>query len=66
MKKKQTGWPFQEGYVVRTDGETHAFTDYRWNDGSVTRRWMMNPKLINIETVMMRPFSLKAGRTPDQ
>ena len=38
MAKKKTGWPFQEGFIIDGMNETHVFTDYRWDDGSVSRR----------------------------
>lgn len=65
MTKKQTGWPFQEGYVIGTDGEVHVFTDYRWNDGSVTRRWLVGPELVDLKIVVLRPFSPEAGDSSD-
>lgn len=56
MTSKQVGWPFQEGYIAHLDGETHIFTDYRWNDGSVTRRWIIDPESFDLDEVMTRPF----------
>lgn len=55
---KQTGWPFQEGYVMVGFSEVHVFTDYRWNDGTVVRRWMIDPSQVDLATVIIRPFTL--------
>ena len=65
MSKKQTGWPFQEGYVSGSNDVELVFTDYRWNDGSVTRQWYADPKHIDLKSVSIRPFSIKDVQTPD-
>jgi len=44
MSKRKTGWPFQEGFLNTDTQALHLFTDYRWNDGSVSRRWHVNPE----------------------
>jgi len=66
MTKKQTGWPIQEGYVLDGAQETHVFTDYRWNDGTVVRRWLIDPNQVDLTTVTLRPFSLDGNGKPDQ
>ncbi len=65
MSNKQTGWPFQEGYVSDSDDVKRVFTDYRWNDGSVTRQWHVDPKHIDLESVSLRPFSVNNTQAPD-
>lgn len=66
MIKKQTGWPFQEGYTVADQTEVHIFTDYRWNDGSVIRRWHVDPNEVEYRSVQVRQFSLETHVHPDQ
>lgn len=58
MSNKQTGWPFQEGYVSGSDDAALVFTDYRWNDGTVTRQWHVDSKQIDLNSVSIRPFSV--------
>ena len=65
MSNKQTGWPFQEGYVSDRKETKHVFTDYRWNDGSVTRQWHVDPEQIDLKSVSVRPFSVNNAQAPD-
>ena len=65
MSNKQTGWPFQEGYVSDSDDVKRVFTDYRWNDGSVTRQWYVDPEQIDFKSVSVRPFSVNNTQAPD-
>lgn len=65
MSDKQTGWPFQEGYASDSGDAELIFTDYRWNDGSVTRQWHVDPKRVDLKSVSLRPFSVKDAQTPD-
>ena len=48
--------PFQEGYEARLGSDTHAFTDYRWNDGTVVRRWMIDPRHVDHDSIELRRF----------
>lgn len=66
MRKKKTGWPFQEGFIIDGTRETHVFTDYRWNDGSVSRREFVDPESYDVRLVIVRPFSLKLPGGEDQ
>ncbi|MEH6739458.1 MAG: hypothetical protein V7695_13050 [Sulfitobacter sp.] len=66
MASKRVGWPFQEGYIAPPEGETHAFTDYRWDDGSVTRRWLSDPKGLDEQDIIIRPFSVDSPKPDDQ
>jgi hypothetical protein len=61
MRKKKTGWPFQEGYLRVDTRETYVFTDYGWNDGSVSRRWHVDPERLDACLADLRPISLKAS-----
>lgn len=65
MSNKQTGWPFQEGYVSGSNDVEHVFTDYRWNDGSISRQWHVDPKQINLKSVSIQPFSVNDKQAPD-
>lgn len=58
MNNRQTGWPFQEGYVGSGTTETHVFTDYRWNNGKTVRRWWTDPNKVDLAKVVLRAFSL--------
>ena len=58
MGKKKAGWPFQEGYVSDGARNTHVFTDYRWNDATVTRCWKVDPNHTDLTAVNVHPFSL--------
>ena len=66
MAKRKTGWPFQEGFLNDGKQEIHLFTDYRWNDGSVSRRWVIDPERIDTHLAIVRPVSLKSPSGPDQ
>lgn len=66
MGKKKSGWPFQEGFIIDGAQEIHLFTDYRWNDGSVSRRWHVDPEDFDADVAIVRAFSLKASGDPDQ
>ena len=46
--------------------EVHVFTDYRWNDGSVVRRWMVDPDQVDLENVVLHQFSLSDPDENDQ
>ena len=65
MAKRKTGWPFQEGFLNDGAQEIHLFTDYRWNDGSVSRRWHVDPKCFDASLAIVRPFSLTHGDSSD-
>jgi hypothetical protein len=66
MAKRKTGWPFQEGFLSDGAQELHLFTDYRWNDGSVSRRWHVDPGRFDTVLAELRPVTLKASGAPDQ
>ncbi|AUQ52462.1 hypothetical protein PhaeoP83_04244 (plasmid) [Phaeobacter inhibens] len=66
MGKKKFGLPFQEGYTVADQTEVHIFTDYRWNDGSVSRRWHVDPIGVEYRSVEVREFSVKNTLQTDQ
>ncbi|MGS4985996.1 hypothetical protein [Pseudosulfitobacter sp. RP-4] len=66
MGKKKTGWPFQEGFLNDGTREIHLFTDYRWNDGSVSRRWHVAPELVDADLAELRRVFLKASDDTDQ
>ena len=66
MGKKKTGWPFQNGFLNDGAQEIHLFTDYRWNDGSVSRRGHVDPERFDACLVELRPVSLKASDRSDQ
>lgn len=66
MAKRKTGWPFQEGFLNDGAQEIHLFTDYRWNDGSVSRRWHVDPDGYDTCLAELRPISLKASDDPNQ
>ena len=66
MAKRMTGWPFLEGFIIDGTQETHVFTDYRWNDGSVSRRWHVDPERFNASLAKLRPVSLSTSDRSDQ
>ena len=66
MAKRKTGWPFQEGFIIDGTNETHVFTDYRWDDGSVSRRQFVDPDSYKHTLVITRPVSLKRPDSDDQ
>mgnify|MGYP007055199620 CR=1 FL=1 len=65
MVKRKTGLPFQEGYLFKGTSEIHIFTDYRWNHGKVTRRWLVDPETITAEDIVTHPFSVSPPPTDD-
>lgn len=66
MAKRKTGWPFQEGFIIDGMNETHVFTDYRWDDGSVSRRQFVDPCSYDHTLVVVRTVSLKLPDSQDQ
>jgi hypothetical protein len=66
MAKRKTGWPFQEGFIIDGTQEIHVFTDYRWNDGFVSRRQLVAPDSYDVTLVIVRPVSLKISDCDDQ
>ena len=66
MVKKLLGTPFAEGFLNDGAREIHLFTDYRWNDGSVSRRWHVDPERFDADLADLRPVSLKVSGAPDQ
>ncbi len=66
MAKRKTGWPFQEGFIDDGTQNIHVFTDYRWNDGSESRRWHVDPERYDAISVIVRRFSLKLPEGSDQ
>ncbi|AYE88183.1 hypothetical protein ACFSDD_27045 [Salipiger marinus] len=66
MTKRKTGWPFQEGFLNAGTQEIHLFTDYRWNDGSVSRRWHVDPERFDADLAELRSISLVASDRSDQ
>ncbi|MGI3167140.1 hypothetical protein [Pseudooceanicola sp. 200-1SW] len=64
--KKKTAWPFQEGFIINGTAETHVFTDYRWDDGSVSRRQFVDPCSYDHTLVVVRTVSLKLPDSHDQ
>ncbi|MEQ9112386.1 MAG: hypothetical protein RLN84_17720 [Rhodospirillaceae bacterium] len=66
MTKRKTGWPFQEGIIIDGAQETHVFTDYLWNNGSVIRRQFVDPDSYDAAHVIVRPVSLTPSGGVDQ
>jgi len=46
--------PFQEGFLYGTTGEVIVLIDYRWNDGTVVRRWFVDPASIKQADITLR------------
>jgi|GEM_PF-859731 len=61
MTKKKTGWPFLEGFIDDGKQEIHLFTDYRWNDGSISRRWHIDPKHYDRDQIVVRSITLEVS-----
>ena len=66
MLKKLFGTPFAEGFLNDGTQEIHLFTDYRWNDGSVSRRWHVDPERFDASFAELRPVSLSISDRSDQ
>ena len=47
--------PFQEGFDNQRGDLTLVLIDYRWNDGSTVRRWLVDPKKINMSGIVFKP-----------
>ena len=47
--------PFQEGFENRRGDLSLVLIDYRWNDGSTVRRWLVDPKKVKQSTVVLKP-----------
>lgn len=48
--------PFQEGFERKSKSKsvTLVLIDYRWNDGSIVRRWLVNPKEVKQSAVVLK------------
>lgn len=66
MVKRLFGTPFLEGFLSEGSQEIHLFTDYLWNDGSVSRHWHVDPERFDADLADLRPISLKASGDSDQ
>lgn len=62
MGTQHFGWPFQEGFIEDGEQTLHVFTDYLWNDGSVSRRWHISPSKIDLNLVWRRSFLLEVEK----
>ncbi|WP_299305515.1 helix-turn-helix transcriptional regulator [uncultured Litoreibacter sp.] len=47
--------PFQEGFYNQRGDLSLVLIDYRWNDGSTVRRWLVDPKKIDISGIVFKP-----------
>ncbi|MGH1416913.1 MAG: helix-turn-helix domain-containing protein [Pelagimonas sp.] len=47
--------PFQEGFEHRQGNLSLVLIDYRWNDGSTVRRWLIDPKKVDLSAVILKP-----------
>jgi len=47
--------PFQEGFENRQGSLTLVLIDYRWNDGSTIRRWLVDPKKVKQSAIVLKP-----------
>lgn len=56
----------QEGFIIDGTQEIHVFTDYRWNDGFVSRHQFVTPDSNGVKLVIVRPASLKISDYADQ
>lgn len=46
--------PFQEGFENQR-GDLHLVViDYRWNDGSTVRRWLVDPKTVDMSGIVFK------------
>ena len=50
--------PFQEGFERQSNGLVLILIDYRWNDGSTVRRWLVDPKRVKISTIVFKPCEI--------
>jgi transcriptional regulator with XRE-family HTH domain len=47
--------PFQEGFERQNSNLALVLIDYRWNDGSSVRRWLVDPKKIKMTAIIFKP-----------
>jgi hypothetical protein len=47
--------PFREGFVPTANELALVLIDYRWDDGFVERRWLANPKKVDLSLVVFKP-----------
>ncbi|MDB2579264.1 helix-turn-helix domain-containing protein [Tateyamaria sp.] len=50
--------PFQEGFERQGNGLVLILIDYRWNDGSTVRRWLVDPKRVKNSTIVFKPCEI--------
>ena len=47
--------PFQEVFENRRGDLNLVLIDYRWNDGSTIRRWLVDPKKVKQSAIVLKP-----------
>ena len=47
--------PFQEGFDNQRGNLSLVLIDYRWNDGSTVRRWLVDPKKVRQSAIILKP-----------
>ncbi len=47
--------PFQEGFQKQRADLSLVLIDYRWNDGSTVRRWLVDPKKVKMSGIVFKP-----------
>ena len=50
--------PFREGFERQNSNLVLILIDYRWNDGSTVRRWLVDPMKIKISTIVFKPCQI--------
>ena len=49
--------PIREGFVVTERGEESVWLEHRWNNGEVTRSWLVDRAKIDICDIHVRELS---------
>jgi len=57
IRSKLLAAPFQEGFDNQRGDLTLVLIDYRWNDGSNVRRWLVDPKKVDMSGIVFKPCS---------
>jgi len=47
--------PYREGFEHRQGNLSLVLIDYRWNDGSTVRRWLVDPKKVRQSAIILKP-----------
>jgi len=55
IRSKLLAAPIREGFDNQRGDLSLVLIDYRWNDGSTVRRWLVDPKKVDMSGIVFKP-----------